>query len=151
MANLEEFRLLDALNEAVLVKRKPVLGICLGMQLMATMSQESDRPGLQWLDAEAVRFKLPVAARHKVPHMGWNRIQIKKASALLKGVENRSEFYFAHSYHLKLNDQSDLLTETEYSISFPSAVERNNIFGVQFHPEKSHRIGVLVLKNFIEM
>jgi len=151
MANLEEFRLLDALNEAVLVKRKAVLGICLGMQLMATMSHESDKPGLQWLDAEAVRFKTSVAARHKVPHMGWNRIQIKKVSALMKGVENLSEFYFAHSYHLKINDRSDLLTETEYGISFPSAVERNNIFGVQFHPEKSHRIGVQVLKNFVEM
>jgi glutamine amidotransferase len=151
MANLEELHLLDALNEAVLVKRKPVLGICLGMQLMATTSQESDRPGLQWLDAEAVRIKVSPASRLKVPHMGWNRIEIKKASALMKGVENLSEFYFAHSYQLKLNDRSDLLTETEYGISFPSAVERNNIFGVQFHPEKSHRIGVQVLKNFVEM
>ncbi len=151
MANLEELRLLDALNEAVLVKRKAVLGICLGMQLMATMSQESDRPGLQWLDAEAVRLKISAADRHKVPHMGWNRIQIKKVSALMKGVENHSEFYFAHSYHLKINDRSDLLTETEYGVSFPSAVERNNIFGVQFHPEKSHRVGVQVLKNFIEL
>lgn len=151
MANLEDLYLLDPLNEAVLIKRKAVLGICLGMQLMATMSQESDRPGLQWLDAEAVRFKISVATRQKVPHMGWNRVQIKKQSALMKGVENLSEFYFAHSYHLKLNDRSDLLTETEYGNSFPSAVERNNIFGVQFHPEKSHRIGALVLKNFVEM
>ena len=151
MANLEELHLLDALNEAVLIKRKPVLGICLGMQLMATSSQESDKPGLQWLDAEAVRMKISVTSRLKVPHMGWNRIEIKKASALMKGVENLSEFYFAHSYHLKLNDRSDLLSETEYGNSFPSAVERNNIFGVQFHPEKSHRTGVQVLKNFVEM
>jgi len=151
MANLEELHLLDALNEAVLIKRKPVLGICLGMQLMATTSQESDKPGLQWLDAEAVRMKVSLTSRLKVPHMGWNRIEIKKASALMKGVENLSEFYFAHSYHLKLSDRSDLLTETEYGISFPSAVERNNIFGVQFHPEKSHRTGVQVLKNFVEM
>jgi imidazole glycerol-phosphate synthase subunit HisH len=150
-ANLEELGLLDALNESVLIKRKAVLGICLGMELMATMSEESDVPGLQWLDAEAVRLNNSVAPRHKVPHMGWNRIQIKKVSALMKGVEDLSEFYFAHSYHLKLNDPSDLLTETNYGISFPSAAERNNIFGVQFHPEKSHRIGVQVLKNFIEM
>lgn len=151
MANLEELGLLDALNETVLIKCKPVLGICLGMELMATMSEEGDTPGLQWLDAEAVRLKVSVAARHKVPHMGWNRVQIKKTSALMKGVDELSEFYFAHSYHLKINDRSDLLTETEYGTSFPSAVERNNIFGVQFHPEKSHRIGVQVLKNFIEM
>ena len=151
MANLKELGLLDALNEAVLIKRKAVLGICLGMELMAMTSEEGDTPGLQWLDAQAVRFKISMAARHKVPHMGWNRIQIKRASALMKGVEDLSEFYFAHSYYLRINDRSDLLTETEYGISFPSAVERNNIFGVQYHPEKSHRIGVQVLKNFIEM
>ena len=151
MANLEELGLLDALNETVLIKHKAVLGICLGMELMATMSQEGNMPGLQWLEAEAIRFKVSMAARHKVPHMGWNRVQTKKASTLMKGVDELSEFYFAHSYHLKINDQSDLLTETEYGIPFPSAVERNNIFGVQFHPEKSHRIGVQVLKNFIDM
>ena len=151
MANLKELGLVDALNEAVLIKRKPVLGICLGMELMAITSEEGDTPGLQWLDAEAVRFRISVGARHKVPHMGWNRIQIKKASALMKGVEDLSEFYFAHSYHLKINDRSDLLNETEYGISFPSAVERNNIFGVQYHPEKSHHTGVRVLKNFIDM
>ena len=151
MANLKELGLLDALNEAVLIKRKPVMGICLGMELMAEASEEGDTPGLQWLDAEAVRFKSSASARHKVPHMGWNRIQIKKASALMKDVDDRSEFYFAHSYHLKINDRSDLMSETEYGVSFPSAVERNNIFGVQFHPEKSHRTGVQVLKNFIDM
>ena len=151
MANLKELGLQDALNEAVLIKQKPVLGICLGMELMGTTSEEGDPQGLQWLNAETVRFRIPVAARHKVPHMGWNRIKIKKPSALLKGVEDLSEFYFAHSYHLNINDQSDLLTETEYGISFPSAVERNNIFGVQFHPEKSHRTGIQILRNFIEM
>ena len=134
-----------------IAQHKPVLGICLGMELMATRSEEGITPGLHWLEAEAVRFETSPAVRHKVPHMGWNRVQIKRASALMKGVDELSEFYFAHSYHLKINNQADLLTETEYGIPFPSAVERNNIFGVQFHPEKSHRIGVQVLKNFIEM
>jgi glutamine amidotransferase len=151
MANIKKLGLLDALNEAVLIKRKAALGICLGMHLMAMTSEEGDMPGLQWFDAETVKFKISGPARHKVPHMGWNRIRIKKVSPLMKGVEELSEFYFAHSYYLKVNDQSDLLNETEYSISFPSAVERNNIFGVQYHPEKSHKIGVQVLKNFIEM
>lgn len=151
MASLKKLGLLDALNEAVLIKRKPVLGICLGMELMAMTSEEDAMPGLQWLDAEAVRFKISMSARHKIPHMGWNHIQIRKASQLMKGVEDLSEFYFAHSYHLDIKDQSDLLNETEYGISFASAVERNNIFGVQYHPEKSHRLGVKVLKNFIEM
>jgi glutamine amidotransferase len=151
MANLKQLSLLDALHEAVLIKRKAVLGICLGMELMAMTSEEGDTPGLQWLEAEAVRFNVSATACHKVPHMGWNRIQIKKPSALMKGVEDLSEFYFAHSYHLQIKDRSDLLNETDYGISFPSAVERDNIFGVQYHPEKSHRIGVQVLKNFIEM
>ena len=151
MAQLKEIGVLDALNEAVLVKQKPVLGICLGMELMAKTSEEGDTPGLQWLDASAVRFECSTSARHKVPHMGWNSIQIKKVSALMKGVQDLSEFYFAHSYHLKINDRSDLMCETEYGVSFPSAVERNNIFGVQYHPEKSHRAGVQVLKNFLDM
>jgi len=151
MANLEELGLLDALNEAILIKRKAVLGICLGMELMAMTSEEGNTPGLQWLDAGAVRFKISAAARHKVPHMGWNSIQIKKPSALMKDVEDLSEFYFAHSYYLRIKDRSDVLNETEYGISFPSAVERDNIFGVQYHPEKSHNVGVKVLKNFIEM
>ncbi len=151
MVNLSELGLLDALNEAVLIKRKPVLGICLGMELMAMTSEEGNAHGLQWLDAKVVRFKPSLAPRLKVPHMGWNRMRIKKVSPLMKGVEDLSEVYFAHSYHLEINDRSDLLTETDYGISFPSAVERNNIFGVQCHPEKSHRIGAQVLKNFIEM
>ena len=151
MVNLKVLGLLDALNEAVLIKRKAVLGICLGMELMALTSEEGNTPGLQWLDAGAVRFKISASARHKVPHMGWNRIQITKASALMKDVADQSEFYFAHSYHLKINDESDLLNETEYGVRFPSAVERNNIFGVQYHPEKSHHTGVKVLKNFIDM
>ena len=152
MANLKELGLVDALNEAVLIKRKAVLGICLGMELMARTSEEGDTPGLQWLDAEAVRFNISVSGgRHKVPHMGWNGIDLKKTSALMKGVADQSEFYFAHSYHLKINDRSDLLSETEYGISFPSAAERKNIFGVQYHPEKSHRSGTQILKNFIDM
>lgn len=151
MANLKELKLLDPLNEAVLIKRKPVLGICLGMELMAITSEEGDTPGLRWLDAGAVRLKISASTRHKVPHMGWNSIQIRKASALMKGVGDLSEFYFAHSYHLQIKDRSDLLNETEYGVTFPSAVERNNIFGVQYHPEKSHGSGVRVLKNFIDL
>jgi imidazole glycerol-phosphate synthase subunit HisH len=151
MANLNKLGLLDALNEAVLIRRKPVLGICLGMELMALTSKEGDMQGLRWLDAEAVRFEFSAGASPKVPHMGWNRIQIKKGSPLMKDVNDESEFYFAHSYYLNINDRSDLLNETEYGVSFPSAVERHNIFGVQYHPEKSHHAGAQVLKNFVEM
>ena len=151
MANLNELGLRDALNEAVLIRGKAVLGICLGMELMAMTSEEGDMLGFGWLDAEAVRFKISAGAGPKVPHMGWNRIEIRKESVLMKGVEDQSEFYFAHSYYLNINDRSDLLNETKYGVPFASAVERNNIFGVQYHPEKSHRAGAQVLKNFVEM
>ena len=151
MLRLAELGLVDALNEAVLSKRKPVLGICLGMELMARSSEEGDATGLGWIDARAVRLKVPDDSRYKVPHMGWNRVHSKKASALTDGIDESSEFYFAHSYHLELNDPSDLLTETTYAVGFPSAIERDNIFGVQFHPEKSHDAGARLLKNFADI
>ena len=151
MLRLKELGLVDALNEAVLDRRTPILGICLGMEVMAKASEEGDTPGLGWLDAEAVRFKISDTGRYKVPHMGWNEVRIKKDSRLMAGVSELSEFYFAHSYHLRINDPSDLLNETEYEAPFPSAVEKGNVFGVQYHPEKSHDAGSQVLKNFIEM
>lgn len=151
MSNLKELGLLDVLNEAVLVQHKPVLGICLGMELMAKKSEEGNASGLGWFDAEIVRFDISDTQKYKVPHMGWNQINIKKNSSLMKYVPELSEFYFAHSYHLKVNDQSDVLNETQYEVTFPSAIEKDNIFGVQYHPEKSHDAGARILKNFIEM
>jgi imidazole glycerol-phosphate synthase subunit HisH len=151
ISNLADLGLLDALNEAVLAKRTPVLGICLGMELMAKSSEEGNVPGLGWLNAETIRFDPPEGARFKVPHMGWNRINIKKPSLLMSGIDPSAEFYFAHSYHLKVNDDSDLLSETDYGISFPSAIEKDNIFGVQYHPEKSHDAGARLIRNFVDM
>ena len=151
MLRLAELGLLDALNDAVISKRKPVLGICLGMELMATSSEEGNAVGLGWLDAQAVRLNVPIESRYKVPHMGWNKLEPKKASVLTSDIDESSEFYFAHSYHLKLNAPSDLLTETTYAVDFPSAVEKDNIFGVQFHPEKSHDAGARLLKNFADI
>jgi glutamine amidotransferase len=151
MLRLAELGLIDALSDFVLSKRKPVLGICLGMELMAKSSEEGNAVGLGWLDAQAVRLKVPLDSRYKVPHMGWNQVRTKKTSALTAGVDESSEFYFAHSYHLKLNEPSALLTETTYGVDFPSAIERDNIFGVQFHPEKSHDAGARLLKNFADI
>jgi glutamine amidotransferase len=151
MQSLTELGLLDSLNEAVLVKQKAVLGICLGMELMATRSEEGNAAGLKWLDAEVVRFSPLDARQHKLPHMGWNQVQIKKDSRLMKDVPDLSEFYFAHSYYLKANKSSDVLNETDYEITFTSAIEKDNIFGVQFHPEKSGATGSAIIKNFISI
>lgn len=151
MSNLKELNLLDILNEAVLVKKKPLLGICLGMQLLAKKSEEGDAEGLGWFDAEVVKFQVSDKLKYKIPHMGWNQIYLKNKSALMKNIPELSEFYFVHSYHLKANDQSDLLNETEYDYIFASAIEKDNIFGVQYHPEKSHDAGAQLIKNFIEL
>jgi imidazole glycerol-phosphate synthase subunit HisH len=151
MLRLVELGLLDALNDVVLSKGRPVLGICLGMELMAKSSEEGNAIGLGWIDARAVKIKVPDDSRYKVPHMGWNQVLGKKASALTAGIDESSEFYFAHSYYLELNEASDLLTETTYAGEFPSAIEKDNIFGVQFHPEKSHDAGARLLKNFVDM
>lgn len=151
MSNLWELNLVDTLHEAVLVKQKPILGICLGMELMAKKSEEGNASGLGWFDAEIIRFNISDKKRYKTPHMGWNKICIKKNSLLMKNVPELSEFYFVHSYHLKLANQSDILNETKYEIIYPSAIEKDNIFGVQYHPEKSHDAGAQLLKNFVEM
>ena len=151
MANLRELNLLDALHEAVLVKQKPILGICLGMELMANRSEEGNVAGLGWIDAEMIRFNISNKKRYKVPHIGWNKIWIKKNSLLMKNVSESSEFYFVHSYHLKINNQSDTLNETQYELIYPSAIEKDNIFGVQYHPEKSHDAGEQLLRNFVEI
>ncbi len=151
MSKLAELNLLDALNEAVLAKKTPILGICLGMQLMAKKSEEGNVAGLGWFDFDVVRFSVSNKVKYKIPHIGWNQISIKKNSLLMNKIPNLSEFYFLHSFHSKVNNQSDVLNETTYDYVFPSAVERENIFGVQYHPEKSYEVGAQLLKNFVEL
>lgn len=151
MSRLKTLNLVDALNEAVLIERKPILGICLGMELMAKRSEEGKAEGLGWFDAEIVRFRVSNKLKYKIPHIGWNKIRIKKNSVLMENICELSEFYFVHSYHLKLTEEADLLNETEYEFSYPSAIEKDNIFGVQYHPEKSHDVGAQLLRNFIEL
>lgn len=148
MENIRRLNLLDVLNEAVLIKQKPILGICLGMQLMANKSEEGNVSGLGWFDADIVRFKVSNTQTYKIPHMGWNQIEIAKESPLMIDIPNFSEFYFVHSYHIKTNNSEDILNETDYDYKFVSAIEKNNIFGVQYHPEKSHDVGETLLKNF---
>ena len=151
MKNLSQLSLIDSLNEAVLIKKIPVLGICLGMQLMAKKSEEGDVEGLGWIDADIKKIKVEDPIKFKVPHMGWNTVKVIKDSKLMEGISNSSEFYFVHSYFCEANDHSLILNETTYSSIFTSAIEKNNIFGVQYHPEKSHDIGNRVLLNFIKI
>ncbi len=149
--NLKQLGMYDALNEAVLVNKTPVLGICLGMQLMAGESEEGNAAGFGWFNARVVKFKIKDKIKHKVPQTGWNTVSICKQSNLLKEVANDSEFYFLHSYHFEVSDPADVLTKTDFEYPFVSAVERDNIFGTQFHPEKSHNSGTQVFKNFIQL
>jgi imidazole glycerol-phosphate synthase subunit HisH len=151
MENLNKLNLLDVLNETVIVKRKPILGICLGMQLMANRSEEGDADGLGWIDANVVRFSIKDHVNFKIPHMGWNQIIKMRDSLLMNNIPELSEFYFVHSYHLAIFKHSDIINETEYEYRFPSAIEKDNIFGVQYHPEKSHDVGEMLLKNFISL
>ena len=151
MSNLRELDLLEPLSEAVLVKKKPILGICLGMQLLAKRSEEGGGEGLGWVDAEVVKFDVTDRLKYKIPHMGWNQVAIKKDSSLMQGIAESSEFYFVHSYHVKIENIADSLNETEFDYVFTSAIEKENIFGVQYHPEKSHDVGAQLLKNFVEL
>lgn len=149
--NLRHLGLYDVLNEMVLIKKTPILGICLGMQLMAKESEEGNVAGFGWINSRVVKFKIQNKIKHKVPQTGWNTINICKESNLLKSIDDQSEFYFLHSYHYGVSDPNDILTTTDYENEFVSAVEKENIFGTQFHPEKSHNSGLQLLKNFIQI
>lgn len=151
MEQIKRFDLLDTLNQCVLKDKKPILGICLGMQLMAKKSEEGLCDGFGWVDAEVVRFKIENQIKFKVPHIGWNTISIEKTSSLLKDVPDESEFYFVHSYYVVAHNESDVLCKSNYEQEFCSALEKNNIFGVQFHPEKSHDAGEVLLNNFVKI
>jgi imidazole glycerol-phosphate synthase subunit HisH len=151
MKNLIDLGLVDILNKKVEIDKIPVLGICLGMQLISKGSEEGSYKGLGWLDATTVRFRFIDSTEYKIPHMGWNFTEQKKESKLFTGMFPLPRFYFVHSYYFKANDTTDILTSTNYEIEFTSAVERGNILGVQFHPEKSHKFGMKLLKNFVDL
>jgi len=150
LKNLDERGLIPVLQNLVIKKKIPILGICLGMQLMTKSSEEGSRPGFGWIDATTVRFKFGKEEQNlKIPHMGWNVIQWRKESVLFKDMPEEPRFYFVHSYHAVCNDKEDILATTNYGYDFVSAFQKGNIIGVQFHPEKSHKFGMQVLRNFI--
>jgi len=150
MENLRNSGLLPALHEAALMKKTPILGICLGMQLMAGHSEEGDVEGLGWFDAEIIRFRQEKMGSLKVPHMGWNEVNVTHTHPLFPDKEQPERFYFVHSYHIRCNKPEDVLATAHYGYDFTCAVSRENIAGMQFHPEKSHRFGMEMMERFIK-
>lgn len=153
MSKLNAANLLPVLNEKVLGQSTPVLGLCLGMQLMTEHSEEGNVPGLGWIKAKTKRFDFSHIATPdtlKIPHMGWNFVQKAKESPLFKYWENEMRFYFTHSYYVTDADPSIALLTANYGFKFLAGIEQGHIAGVQFHPEKSHYHGQLLLKAFIE-
>jgi len=150
MQNLLKGGLINILNELVLIQKKPILGICLGMQLMTKRSDEGVLPGLCWIDAETVRFKFyDVQGKPKIPHMGWNTLNICKNKELFDGIEKEPRFYFVHSYHVACKNEHDILAKSFHGYEFVSSFKHDNITGVQFHPEKSHKYGLRFLRNWL--
>ncbi len=142
MNKLEKLNLIPALKGAI-TQKKPFLGICVGFQLLFEHSEEGNTEGLGFLKGDVKRFN-----SLKVPHMGWNQLDIKDNSKLFNNAENLSDVYFCHSYYVQPNNKDIISTSTEYGITFASSIESENIFGVQFHPEKSQSTGLNILKNF---
>ncbi len=149
MNQLKESNLIEVLNQSVIQEKKPILGICLGMQLMAKSSEEGNSDGLGWFDASVKAFEVKDKLRFKIPHTGWNNISIKKESVINNILPENPEFYFVHSFHFVPNNLQDTLHTTIYEKEFVSAVQRENIVGVQYHPEKSHDSGIQLIKNFV--
>jgi glutamine amidotransferase len=142
----------DCLDDLVIAKKCPVLGICVGMQMMAHRSDEGELEGLGWIDAEVKKFdESTFSQKPCLPHMGWNDVKPKRAGCLFQGMEPDPRFYFLHSYYFPARNTNISLAETDYNGPFTSAVCSGNVYAVQFHPEKSHQWGVQLLKNFAEM
>lgn len=147
MSNLEKLQVLDTLEREVIVKKKPILGICLGLQLFAETGEENGvHKGFGWLPGTVRR--LPATAVH-IPHMGWNNLQLVSKSLLFSNISDDMDFYFVHSYFLDAADQSTILATCCHGIEFPAVIQKENIFATQFHPEKSHRNGLIFLYNFL--
>jgi len=152
MHNLKRSGLIQAIEERVLVDKIPILGICVGMQLFTHGSDEGESEGLSWLDGKCQKFKFDnVNENLKIPHMGWNSVATNNHNSLFKEMEEDARFYFAHSFHVVLSDTKEILATSKYGYEFISAIQKENIYGVQFHPEKSLKHGMKLLSNFLNI
>lgn len=152
MTQLNSSGMREKLDDLVLNKRIPILGICVGMQMLAKSSEEGVLPGLGWIEGQVKIFDISkIRFKTKLPHMGWNTINPTKESQLLAGFNNSSRFYFLHSFYFECESDSSSIATTEYGIKYSSAIHCSNVYGVQFHPEKSHSNGIQLLKNFANL
>ncbi len=154
MHKLNSSGLRETLDNLVLQKKVPVIGICVGMQMMANDSEEGTSKGLGWINGTVKRFSYPsedVAKKYPLPHMGWNNINPVKAAALVDNLDEYKRFYFLHSYYFECANPSDIVATANYGFDYACIVNHDNVYGIQCHPEKSHHNGVALLKNFAEL
>lgn len=152
MTQLNESGMREVLDLMVLEQKIPVLGVCVGMQIMAASSDEGKLDGLGWFDANVKLFDENIIKhKPKLPHMGWNEIQAKYKHSIFDSIDTEKGFYFLHSFYFQCNDKNDVLAETHYGDVFHCAINKENIYGFQFHPEKSHSNGINLFKNFAEL
>lgn len=148
MSKFKKTNILSSLKRNVLENQKPLMGICVGMQILGLESEEGNLSGLQLIEGSIVKFQ--TSNKNKLPHIGWNAIKAKKRNKILDGIQNE-EFYFLHSFYFDIKDKDNILATSEYIKEFPALINHKNIYGVQFHPEKSHASGMRLIKNFIEI
>lgn len=151
ISKLQESGLIEILNKKVLEDKIPILGICLGAQLMTRKSEEGKMPGLGWFDAEVKKFAFPLNSKLRVPHMGWNYVSVKKQIPLILDLPKEPRFYFVHSYYIDSNNEDDIMLTTVYGNEFVSGLNHENISALQFHPEKSHKYGLKIFQNFLSL
>ena len=150
MNKFNESGMMEKVNDLVMNKKVPVLGICVGMQIMAVSSDEGSKKGLGWIDAHVKKIDIK-NNNFRLPHMGWNNIIINKNDDILKNLDNNSRFYFLHSYYFNCTNENNIIAFSNYGSNFPSIVRQENIIGIQCHPEKSHEFGEQILKNFFDL
>ena len=152
MSQLNKSGMRKRLDELVLLEKTPIIGICVGMQIMARKSDEGVLDGLCWIDAEVKKFDESTINHYtKLPHMGWNDVTPNNNHSLFRGLEQEAIFYFLHSFYFKCSDEKNSISKTDYGINFTSSVQHDNIYGIQFHPEKSHSYGEKLLENFAKI